>query len=384
MPSSKRPLSHSERLDWLRLIRTDNVGPITFRALLQRYGSASAALEALPDLARRGGRRRPLKPMPRAAAERELELCARLGARVVGLVEPDYPEALAMVEDAPPLIVVRGNAHLLRRRAVAVVGARNASANGRLLAERLARDLGQAELNIVSGLARGIDSAAHAGALAAGTTAVMAGGVDVVYPPENRPLYDQIVAQGAALSEGAPGLTPTARHFPKRNRLIAGLSLAVVVVEAAPRSGSLITARLAAEQGREVLAVPGSPLDPRAQGCNLLIRRGATLVQSADDVLEALAALLRRPFAEPAGAGAPSAGLAPDTPEGLDEARTRLLECLSPAPTPVDELVRASQLSAPLVLTVLLELELAGRLERQPGQRVCLVDGADDATVEAG
>ncbi|MBK3735627.1 DNA-protecting protein DprA, partial [Azospirillum brasilense] len=268
MTQPRRPLSAAERFDWLRLIRSENVGPITFHRLLERFGGAGAALEALPDLAKRGGRTKPLRIAPKADIDRELAANDRIGARLLFSCEPDYPEPLAALDDAPPVVSVLGHPHLLRRRAVALVGARNASMNGKKFAERLARDLGEAGLLVVSGMARGIDTAAHAGALGSGTAAVVAGGADVVYPPENQALYRDIVQQGVVIAESPVGTTPQARHFPRRNRLISGLSLGVLVVEAALRSGSLITARMALEQGREVMAVPGSPLDPRCQGTN--------------------------------------------------------------------------------------------------------------------
>ena len=262
---------------------------------------------------------------------------------------------------------------MLAGKAVAIVGARNASANGRRLARELAAGLGAADFVVVSGLARGIDAAAHAGALESGTIAVLAGGIDVVYPQENQELYDSIARQGLLVSEIALGTQPQASHFPRRNRLISGLSLGAVVVEAAPRSGSLITARQAADQGREVFAVPGSPLDPRARGCNGLIRQGATLVESADDVIESLAGMLKPPMAEPPerdfGPGKP-----PEPPESdLAACRAIMDDLLSPTPVPVDELIRECQFSPAVVQTVLLELELAGRIERHPGNRVALV-----------
>lgn len=265
MIQPRHPLTDAERLDWIRLIRTENVGPITFHRLMEQYGSAAKALDMLPELARRGGRSKPLRVAPKAEAEREVQANRRFGARLICACEPDYPEPLAAVDDAPPVISVAGHAHLLRRRAVAIVGARNASLNGKKFAESLARDLGEAGLLVVSGLARGIDTAAHAGSIASGTAAVLAGGIDVVYPPENEGLYRDIMALGVVVAESPIGTQPQARHFPRRNRLISGLSLGVLVVEAALRSGSLITARMALEQGREVMAVPGSPLDPRCQ-----------------------------------------------------------------------------------------------------------------------
>jgi len=376
----RRPLSDAERLDWLRLIRAENVGPITFFRLLDQYGSAAAALKGLPDLARRGGRSQPLRIPTKADAEQERTACERAGVRMLAACEPDYPEALAAIDDRPPLLFVLGHVHLLRRPAVAVIGARNASANGRRFAQLLARDLSAAGLTVVSGLARGIDAAAHEGALAGGTVAVLAGGVDVIYPEENNTLYHRVIAEGAAISETPVGAQPQARHFPRRNRLISGLSLGVVVVEAALKSGSLITARFALDQGREVLAVPGSPLDPRSQGTNILIREGATLIQSAADVLQALAHLIRPEASEPAG-GAPVGAPAAPTPriEEAELARARLLvlESLSPSPVPIDELVRGCQLSAAMVQTVVLELELAGRAERRPGNQVNLISTSE-------
>ena len=300
-------LSDRCRRDWLRLIRSDRVGPTTFHRLLARYGSAGAALEALPELARRGGGAGRIRVCPAAAAEREIEVLDTLGARLVARGEAAYPPRLAHIEDAPPLLAILGDVSLLTKKAVAVVGARNASANGRRFAERMAADLGAGGFLVVSGMARGIDAAAHEGALASGTLAVLGGGVDVVYPRENADLYRRIVDRGVVVSEVAPGTQPRPRHFPRRNRIIAGVARGVVVVEAATRSGSLITARLALEQGREVFAVPGSAMDPRARGAN--------------------------------------------------------------------HLIRASDCPPTTVSTVLLELELAGRLERHPGNRVSLVGG---------
>lgn len=365
--------SETERLDALRLARTENVGPITFRRLIGRFGSATAALEALPELARRGGRTAPFRTCPREAAERELAALAALGAQLLVLGEPDYPRALAAIDDAPPVLSAMGDVGLLDRRAVAIVGARNASANGRRLAGELARDLAVAGLAVVSGLARGIDAAAHRGALERGTVAVVAGGIDVVYPPENEDLQREIAARGALVAELPPGTVPQARHFPRRNRLVSGLALGTIVVEAAPRSGSLITARLALEQGREVFAVPGSPLDPRCRGTNNLIREGATLVESAADVLQVLDGMIRVAIPAPE-----SAALAEEAPAGAPEdviaaARGEVFRQLGPSPVAVDDLIRQTGVPAGLVRMVLLELELAGRLERHAGDRVALV-----------
>lgn len=364
-------LSEAERLARLQLARTENVGPVTFRQLLLRYGSADAALEALPELARRGGRRRPVRLCRREAATREVERLAEMGAQLLVYGETDYPPPLAAVSDAPPTLSLQGRRDLLDRPALAVVGARNASSSGRSLARQLARDLAADGLLIVSGLARGIDAAAHEGALEGGTAAILAGGIDCIYPPQNEALHRAIAEQGLLLAELAPGTEPQARHFPRRNRIISGLSRGVLVVEAATRSGSLITARLAAEQGREVLAVPGSPLDPRARGCNDLLRQGATLVETADDVLQALAGPLS-PLRE-----APPVDFELPEPEetdknAADSAHRELRELLSPTAVSVDELLRQCQFSGPTVSLVLLEMELAGLIERRPGNRVAL------------
>ena len=367
------PISAEERRDRLRLIRSENVGPVTYFQLLSRFGSATEALAALPELARRGGRTRPITICPAAAATREIEALGKIGARLIAWGEEDYPEMLAVLDDAPPTLSVRGNGHLLGRRTVAIVGARNASANGRRMAETLAAGIGCQGIVVASGMARGIDAMAHAGALDSGTVAVMAGGVDVVYPAENAALYEEIVERGAVISEQPVGLTPKARHFPYRNRLISGLSLGVVVIEATFRSGSLITARFAGDQGREVMAVPGSPLDPRAKGSNQLIRDGAALVQTADDVIEAISGAFR----PGAGEGRESAFAPASTPvhpsdSELSAARADIAEKLGPDPVTVDEIIRQCQLSPAVVSTVLLEMELAGRLERHPGNQVAL------------
>ncbi len=374
MTTVPRSLSSAEKIDWLRLIRSENVGPVTFRRLLERYGTARDALAALPDLARRGGRTKAVRLCSKAEAERELTALERAGVHLLAACDPAYPARLRAVEDAPPLLLLLGNAHLLQRPAVAIVGARNASANGRQFARRLAADLsGQFGLLVVSGLARGIDTAAHEGSLAGGTCAVVAGGPEVIYPPENDRLHAAIVESGAVVSEQPLATEPQARHFPRRNRIISGIAAGVVVVEASERSGSLITARLALEQGREVFAVPGSPVDPRCGGPNHLLREGATLVRHAGDVVEVLDPLLRRrDLQENRDAPAPVAPPAPpaDIP---DAARATVVGCLGPSPVTVDEVIRECQLSAPVVATILLELELAGRLERHSGNRVSLL-----------
>ena len=372
MTPPKRELSRTEKLDWLRLIRTENVGPVTFRHLLTRFGSAASALAALPDLAHRGGRTQPLKVFPRSAAERELTELEQLHGWLTAFIEPDYPSALAAVDDAPPLIAVLGQAQVLTRPAVAIVGARNASANGRHFAGKLAQEIGAGGYTIASGLARGIDSAAHQAALPTGTVAVVAGGIDVIYPPENESLYRAIAERGVVVAEMPLGTVPQARHFPRRNRLISGLSLGVVVVEAALRSGSLITARFALEQGREVFAVPGSPLDPRSAGANGLIREGATLIENGNDVLSALRASKPPLSSRDELRFTASTGSDPAEQE-VTAARPLLLDLLSLEPVAVDELLRACPFSPAAVQTVLLELELAGRLARHPGNRVSLL-----------
>jgi DNA processing protein len=356
-------VSDGQRLDWLRLARAENVGPVTFDHLIGRFGDAAAALAALPDLARRGGRAGVSIP-PVAEIERELEAGASLGARLICSCERDFPQALAALDPPPPVIWTRGDAAILSRSAVAIVGARVASAAGQRFARGLAADLGRSGQLVVSGLARGIDAAAHEGSLPTGTVAVLGGGIDDVYPPEHRALYGRIVAEGCVVSESEPGRTAVARDFPRRNRIIAGLSRAVVVVEAEMRSGSLITARLANEQGREVLAVPGSPLDPRAKGTNDLIRQGAALCEGADDVLRALEDF--RSFREP-DRPRYEAGPTPDPDEAL---REHIAALLSPTPVSRDDLVRAAGAPAPLVLAALLELSLAGRAELMPGGMV--------------
>lgn len=350
----------------LRLLRSANIGPVTWRQLLARFGSAEAAIEALPMLAARGGGRAPALADP-GAVRREIAAVERLGARYVFLDDADYPLLLAELENAPPALIVRGRPDLARRTCVAMVGARNASAAACRFARQLALGLGEAGVTVVSGLARGVDTAAHIGSIGAGTVGVIASGIDLVFPPENAELQERIAREGLLIAEQPPGTEPLARFFPARNRIIAGLSTGTVVVEAAPRSGSLITARIAAEAGRDVMAVPGSPLDPRAQGCNLLIREGATLVQSVDDILEAI-----RPI-DARAVRAPTGGFAGASPEDASDAERRAIEALlGPVPVAVDELIRQSGLAPAVVQTVLLELELAGRLERHAGGRVSL------------
>jgi DNA processing protein len=337
-------LTDDQRLDWLRLIRSDNVGPRTFRDLVNHFGGARAALAALPGLARRGGASGPARICPLEEAEAELKAARARGAEYVALGEPDYPARLQMIDDAPPLLAVRGQLAIFQRPLVAIVGSRNASAAGVKFAERIARALGEHGFGIVSGLARGIDAAAHRATLESGTIAVLAGGLERIYPAEHEELLETMLAQGAGVSEMPLGWEPRARDFPRRNRLISGLSVGVVIVEAARRSGSLITARMAGEQGREVFAVPGSPLDPRAEGTNGLLKQGATLVTEAADVLAVIRPImgefpgqrLEQPAEEPDGG--PPRGAEPASDE-----RARIVDLLGPAPVSIDDLVRMSQ-----------------------------------------
>lgn len=365
-----------ELIDCLQLSRSHLIGPITYRQLIARFGSAAEALKALPSLARKNGRSAGFRLRPRQDAERELEAILKLGAWVLPLDNDSYPEALAAIEDAPPVLIGRGDAGLLLRKTIAVVGARNASANGKRLARQLATDLGDARLLVASGLARGIDTAAHQGALNSGTVAVVAGGLDIVYPPENQELFEAIAERGVVLSEMPPGTRPQARHFPRRNRIVSGLSFGALVVEAARKSGSLITARLALEQGREVFAVPGSPLDPRSQGGNDLIRQGAILVESAEDVVRSLQDGIRPQRPSPQDLDK-SVFCAPANDETeITEAHNDIISLLSHTPVAVDELIRQCQLSPAAVSSAILELELSGAVDRLPGNMVALRSGS--------
>jgi DNA processing protein len=377
-------LTPAETLDRLRLARTDGVGPVAYRRLMARFGTATMALDALPALGRAGGRLAPAAIPSPADAQRELDALAKLGARLLFAGQPDYPPLLALLDDAPAVLAVLGDPQLLSARAVALVGGRNASANGQRVAEELGADLAHT-LVVVSGLARGIDAAAHSGALRTGfTVAAVAGGLDIPYPPEHAELQRRVAEVGAVVSEAPVGTTPQSRHFPRRNRIIAGLALGVVVVEAALRSGSLITARLAQEAGRELFAVPGSPLDPRSRGANDLIRQGAHITETAADVLENLPdhpereGLSRFPlFVRGPMSGAserPPNWLEPtEGPEDLVKIRMQVIDLLGTSPTAVDDVVRRCQFSPAAVMAVLLELELAGRIQTLPGSRVALL-----------
>ncbi len=375
MESLSRALTDAERLDWLRLARSENVGPVTFRRLIERFHSAKHALERLPDIAKQGGRCS-YRPCPLNRAQQELEYLNTIGGRAVAWIEPDYPAALRAIDDAPAILTVRGCIDLLTQpRQVALVGARNASANGRRFAHDLAVELASAGFVIVSGLARGIDGAAHTGALAAkgNTIAVLAGGVDVLYPPEHANLYDRLTQDGLIVAEMPPRTEPGARLFPRRNRIISGLSLGTVVVEAALKSGSLITARFANEQGREVMAVPGSPLDPRCRGTNRLIREGAVLVEDAAQVVEAIDGIKSSDLSFFRNLNETSYTIDTEIEAECSDIRAAVLNSLGPSPVDVDELLRQCHVSAPVMGMVLLELDLAGRLERHPGNRVSLL-----------
>lgn len=358
--TDRAPLPETERFARLRLARTDRIGPVTFRQLLDRFGAAERAIEALPDLIRRGGGHGHDLPTV-AAVEAEIEAGTSLGARPIVLGDADYPEMLAAVDPPPPMLWTLGDIGLMTRPCVAVVGARIASAGGQRIARGLSQQLGEAGHVVVSGLARGIDGAAHLGALPTGTVAVLGGGVDDIYPPDNADLYRQIADRGCIVSESRIGARAQAKDFPRRNRIISGLSRGVIVVEAELRSGSLITARLAAEQGRDVFAVPGSPLDPRSRGPNELLRQGAILCEGVDDVERAFSTL--RTLEEPP-ADNPFDGAA-------DDIETTVLEqvaaLLSPTPTPRDELARALGLPVGTAAAALLELSLAGRATLLPG-----------------
>jgi DNA processing protein len=370
-------MSENERIDRIRLIRTPRIGAVTYHRLMHRFGSATAALAALPDIARRAGGDAP-RIHSADAARRERDQAERLDASLVFHGEPGYPALLAQTDDAPAFLTVRGNKGLLAGHPIAVVGARNASANGQYLAETLARDLGNAGMIIVSGLARGIDAAAHRGALATGTVAVIGGGIDIAYPRENRHLQDAIAETGLLVTEARPGEQPTARHFPRRNRIIAGMSAGVIVVEAAPRSGSLITARLVGEYGRDVFAVPGAAHDHRGRGTNQLLREGAILTETADDVLSALPHAFEPPrpitvapvTRPPVQTALPATDSLKDS-DGDDPVST-ITSALGTVPSRIDDIVRLTGIPSDAVLSAFTELELAGRLERHPGGRVAL------------
>ncbi len=369
-------LTDRQRIAWLRLIRSDNVGPATFRDLINHFGSAEAALDALPELSRRGGSTRSIRVATVAEAEREIETAHRLGACFIGIGEPDYPPALRQIDAAPPLIAAKGDLGIANLPSVGIVGSRNASISGAKFAAMMAREIGRAGYCVVSGLARGIDAAAHRASLDTGTIAAMAGGLDQPYPPENVDLLDQICSgRGLAISEMPFGWEPRARDFPRRNRLIAGVALGVVVIEAAARSGSLITARLAGEFGRLVFAVPGSPLDPRCEGTNGLLKDGATVTTRPQDVLQALAPISQLDLFSQNEADEPDSENGREhalAPPPNDDERLVIVEALGPTPVEIDDIIRHTGLAASSVYLVLLELDIAGRLERHAGGFVSL------------
>jgi DNA processing protein len=366
----ERTLSDEERISWLQLSLTENVGPVTFRDLLSRFATATEAIKNLPDLSRRGGRRQPLKLYSRSRAEDDIARALAVKARWVVAGEQGYPTYLRHIHGSPPLLCVSGRFELAQVETAAIVGARNASAMGLKFTRMLAAGLAEAGYVVASGLARGIDTAAHQASVSKATAAVVAGGIDYYYPPENEKLQREIAERGLLISEMVPGTAPKAEHFPRRNRIISGMSRAIIVVEAALRSGSLITARFAAEQGRDVFAVPGSPLDPRCEGANRLIKDGAQILTSAEDAIQALqgASQPRNPiFLEPdTTAPLPE----PDTSE---EGRTRVITLLSPTETHLDDITRESGLTPQMVAAIILELELAGRVTRQAGGTVALL-----------
>lgn len=361
-----------EKLAWLRLVRTENVGPVTFYRLIEAYGSASRAIEALPEMAKRGGRAKPLTAPALREIEQEYEALKKFKGDIICAGEHDYPVSLAALDDAPPVLTYAGDLSLLKKTCVGIVGSRNASLNGRKFTETLAHDLGASGASVISGLARGIDTAAHMGSLESGTVAVLGGGLDIIYPPENKDLYAKIRTQGLLIAESPFGQQPFAQSFPRRNRIISGLSQGVVVVEATFKSGSLITARMAGEQGRDVFAVPGHPLDPRAEGPNALIRDGAVLIRNATDVLKSLSNFQGGSLQDSAGQRYEPLETPRVDDQTLDRTRDEVLACLSLAPVAVDEIVRSAGLPAAAVQIVILELELAGRVQRLPGQRVVL------------
>lgn len=359
----------------LRLARTKSVGPKTYDQLISIHGSAQNALDAIPDMAKKGGRKTPLKPMTMAAAKKELEALHQYGGQLLIKSDPRYPALLRHIADAPPVLSVKGRTELLEQTSIAFVGARNASINGKKLTNKIATELGEMDLVITSGLARGIDTAAHVGALSTGTIAVIAGGIDVIYPKENARLHEKIAEDGLLVAELPFGTGLRAEQFPRRNRIVSGISKAVVVVEAAKRSGSLITARQALEQGREVLAFPGSPLEPRAEGPNSLIKQGATLVTSAQDIYNAIQTLNGPQYSlfEKQSDSFTSAAIVPVNETQLDQARETIHQTLGYDPVSIDDLVIECQVGVNIILTCLLELELAGRLARYPGNKVALI-----------
>lgn len=370
MAISENILSEQEKIARLRLIRTENVGPVTFKQLISRYETAEQAIEILPDLAKRGGRKKPLIVPTSAKIDKELADLEKHDGRLVVLGDELYPTSLAVTEDAPPVMMALGNVDLLNKNCFAIVGARNASVIGLKIATNFAAKLGEGGYIISSGMARGIDAAAHRGALTTGTIAVLAGGADIIYPRENADIYNSLKETGLILSEMPFGVQPQARHFPRRNRIISGLALGVLIVEATQKSGTLITARLAAEQGREVFAIPGSPLDPRSKGPNSLIKQGAQLTETVDDILEVLQLMNEKGMREPQYDLFQSEQQVHENQSVLEDATSTIKEKLSHTAVAIDDLIRVTELTPSLVQTVLLDLELAGEITRHAGNRV--------------
>ena len=371
-------LRGTDPIDALRLIRSENVGPMTFFHLVKFCGSVKKALEMAPEFSKRGGRKKPIIIASKADAEREYEALTKFGAQVVLYGEETYPRLLQFIPDAPPVLTVRGHLHLLgSSKMIGMVGARNASTNGCVFAKKLATDLGAAGYHVASGLARGIDAAAHRGSLTSGTVAVIGSGINITYPPENAALYEEIAATGAIISEQPFGMEPHARAFPGRNRIIAGMSLGLVVVEASLKSGSLITANYATDYGRDVFAVPGSPMDPRCHGTNKLLRDGAMMVESARDIIANVTPMGTLPLAENESRAFTENSPAMPDETTLDQARAALLEALSASPALMEDILAQTGLTPHLMLAVLLELELAGKLERHPGAKVALRMGEE-------
>lgn len=372
-------LSEQEKKEWLQLALSENVGPITFRNLLSFFGTPKEAMAHVNEFARRGGRTRPIMLATEKQIDEQFKLAEEFNSQIITLNDPSYPKLLKSTVDAPPILFVRGHFELSQKNAIALVGTRNASLNGRSFARKIALELTQKDYVIVSGMAKGIDTAAHEGALGAdigvgGTIAVIGTPLNEVYPAENAKLFEELCAKGCVISELPFGAKMSPQNFPRRNRIISGLSKGVVIIEAQGKSGSLITARLAKEQERLLFAVPGFPLDTRSEGPNKLIKQGAILVESVDDILYELENITnQRLFAEPDI----EQGILPSYPSisdnELDEVRRIIVECLSPQPTGVDELIRGANLSAQIVNIILVELELAGRIERHPGNRVSLL-----------
>ncbi len=366
-------LSPEEKINWLRLARTELIGPKTFSEILQKYDNITQALEALPELVSKKHPKKSLKIPSVQDIHQELEQHHKLKADLIAFVEPEYPEILRHIADPPPIISVLGKRHLLQKPILAIVGARNASLNGKIFAEKIAKELGDYGYQIVSGLARGIDTSAHIGSLSSGTIAVLAGGIDHIYPYENKDLYYKVAEQGLIIAESPFGTIPQASFFPRRNRIISGLSLGVIVIEAAKQSGSLVTARFALEQGREVFAVPGSPMDPRSYGTNKLIREGATLIQNSDDVLSVVENIFK---IQPPFQDRQKSKHSQETPllNGKNDDRIEeiLLNLLSSSPIGVDEIIRECHFSTSEIMLALLELELVGRIQRHPGGQISL------------